>query len=203
MNPVLRERLEARLDKAMDELFTTAVMNPYIEKLHALIDPHMRNDPYMDYGRFQAGRDYMKRYVLERRAVIEKELKRYDALKPTLVFEAFDPREGWVEVGNRTATPLTLKGMVLTTNLRVSLAESTHAPTKVSNPVGAVLPDVTVAPGERVRLYTAELGIQLPAKGEIGLFNGTSVVGVKDLLFYGELPTGRRYERGTKGWEVN
>ncbi|WP_164014906.1 CotH kinase family protein [Pyxidicoccus trucidator] len=202
LHPVLRERLEARLDKAMDELFSTAVMGPYIDSLHKLIDPHMAADPYMSYERFAAGRDYLKRYVKERRAFILGELERYSKQKPTLVFEAFDPREGWVEVGNRTSATLSLKGMVLTTNLRVSLAQSDHAPTQVSNPTGAVLPDVTVAPGERVRLDIAELGIHLPANGELGLFNGTSVVGVKDLLFYGELPSGKRYERGTKGWEV-
>ncbi|MFP2932277.1 CotH kinase family protein [Pyxidicoccus sp. 3LG] len=202
MNPVLRERLEARLDKAMDELFTSAVMDPYIDRLHALIAPHMRNDPFMDYGRFQAGRDYMKRYVRERRGNIQKELARFAQQKPTLVFEAFDPRAGWVEVGNRTAAAVSLKGMTLTTNLRVSLEQSDHAPTQVSNPTGAVLPELTVAPGERMRLSTAELGIQLPARGEIGLFDGKSVVGVKDLLFYGELPAGKHYERGTKGWEV-
>ncbi|WP_163997939.1 CotH kinase family protein [Pyxidicoccus caerfyrddinensis] len=202
MNPVLRERLEARLDKALDELFSDKVMNPYIDSLHALITPHMKDDPYMDYARFQAGRDYMKRFVKERRAFILAELTRYSKQKPTLVFEAFDPREGWVEVGNRTSATVSLKGMVLTTNLRVSLAQSDHAPTQVSNPTGAVLPEVTVAPGERVRLDISDLGIQLPSKGEIGLFDGKSVVGVKDLLFYGELSAGKRYERGTKGWEV-
>jgi spore coat protein H len=28
------------------------------------------------------------------------------------------------------------------------------------------------------------------------------VVGVKDLLFYGELEQGQRYERGDTGWEI-
>jgi len=201
-HPVLRQRLEARLGKALDELFSPPVMGPYIDSLHKLIAPHMAGDPYMSYERFQAGREYMNRFVRERRAFILAELERYSKQKPTLVLEAVDPRGGWVEVGNRTSGALSLKGMVLTTNLRVSLAQSNHAPTRVRPPTGAVLPDVTVAPGERVRLNTAELGIQLPAKGELGLFNGTSVVGVKDLLFYGELPVGKRYERGTQGWEV-
>ena len=203
MNPVLRERMLARLDTAMNELFQTEVMNAYIDKLHALIDPHMRDDPYMSYDKFKAGRTYLKRYVKERRVFIQKELTRYAEQKPTLVFEAFDPREGWVEVGNRTSEAVSLRGMVLTTNLRVSLAQSSHTFTQVSNPVGAVLPDVTVAPGERVRLNAAELGIQLQPNGEIGLFDGKSVVGVKDLLFYGQLPSGKRYERGTRGWQVN
>ncbi|QQR46711.1 CotH kinase family protein [Myxococcus xanthus] len=203
MNPVLRKRLESRLDKAMEELFTSEVMDAHIDKLHALIDPHMRDDPFMDYGRFSAGRAYLKRYVRERRDFILKELERLAQQQPTLVLEAVHPREGWVEVGNRTSAPISLAGMVLTTQLRVSLAQSPgHLHTQVRAPIGAVLPELTVAPGQRVRLNAAQLGIQMPANGEIGLFDGRSVVGVKDLLFYGDLGAGKRYERGSQGWEV-
>ncbi|NTX04312.1 CotH kinase family protein [Myxococcus sp. CA040A] len=201
-NPALREQLGARLDKALDELFTPEVMNPYIDALHALITPHMRGAPYTDFAQFQAGRDYMKRYVKERRAFVEKDWARMKAQGSPLMFEAFDPVAGWVDVGNRGTVALSLKGMVLTTNLRVSLAQSDHAPTLVRPPVGAVLPDVTVAPGAKVRLKLSELGIQLMPKGELGLFDGKSVVGVKDFLFYGALRAGQQYERGDKGWEV-
>ncbi|NTX53618.1 CotH kinase family protein [Myxococcus sp. CA039A] len=201
-NPALREQLGARLDKALDELFTPEVMNPYIDALHALITPHMRGAPYTDFAQFQAGRDYMKRYVKERRTFVEKDWARLKAQGSPLVFEAFDPVAGWVDVGNRGTVALSLKGMVLTTNLRVSLAQSDHAPTLVRTPVGAVLPDVTVAPGAKVRLKLSELGIQLMPKGELGLFDGKSVVGVKDFLFYGALRAGQQYERGDKGWEV-
>ncbi|MCE9666612.1 CotH kinase family protein [Myxococcus stipitatus] len=202
LNPELRERLGARLEKALDELFKPEVMDPYIDTLHKLIDPHMRSDPYMDYARFLAGRDYLKRYVKERRAIVQAEWKRMTAVTPTLVFEAFDPGGGWVEVGNRGSAPVSLAGMVLTTNLRVSLARSDHAPTQVKKPVGTVLPNITVPPGGRVRLKASDLGIQLMPKGELGLFDGKSVVGVKDLLFYGQLSSGQQYERGERGWEV-
>src|SRR5215217_2216516 len=201
-NPELRERLGARLDKALDELFTPEVMNPYIDAMHALINPYMNGAPYIDYAQFKAGRDYMKRYVKERRAFVEKDWARMQAQRPTLVFEAFDPVAGWVDVGNRGTAPLSLQGMVLTTNLRVSLAQSDHAPTQVKAPMGAVLPNVTVPPGGKVRLKTSELGIQLAPRGELGLFDGKSVVGVKDFLFYGALRSGQQYERGDKGWEV-
>ncbi len=203
MNPVLRERLVDRLDKALAELFTSEVMDPHIDGLHALIEPHMREDPFMDHGRFAAGLAYLKRYVRERRAFILQELERHAQQRPTLMFEAVHPREGWVEVGNRTESPLSLEGLVLTTQLRVSLAKSPdHLPAQVRAPIGAVLPALTVAPGQRVRLHAAQLGIQLPTEGELGLFDGRSVVGVKDLLFYGDLGPGRRYERGAQGWEV-
>ncbi|AGC44128.1 hypothetical protein MYSTI_02812 [Myxococcus stipitatus DSM 14675] len=202
MHPELRERLGARLEKAMEELFTPAVMDPYIDKLHRLIDNDMRADPHMDHGRFAAGREYMKRFVKERRAFVQKDWARMEARISPLVFEAFDPSAGWVEIGNRGEEALSLQGMVLTTNLRVSLAGGEHAPTLARPPLGAVLPQVSVAPGKRVRLKLSELGIRLAPKGEVGLFDGKSVIGVKDLLFYGELPTGQQYTRGDKGWEV-
>ncbi|RKH35797.1 Inner spore coat protein H [Corallococcus sicarius] len=202
MNPVLRARLEARLDKALEELFTPEVMDPYIDQLHALIDASMKGDPYMDYAKFSAGRDYMKRFVRVRRDFVQKEVKRLAAEQSTLVLQAFDPRGGWVEVTNRGTQPVSLQGMTLTTNLRVSLAVSAHAPTQVTAPTGAVLGNTTVAPGQTVRLNASALGITFPPKGEVGLFDGKSVVGVKDLLFYGELPAGKHYARGAKGWEV-
>ncbi|CAM3937425.1 Inner spore coat protein H [Corallococcus sp. ZKHCc1 1396] len=202
MNPVLRARLEARLDKALEELFTPEVMNPYIDALHALVDASMKSDPYMDYARFSAGKAYMKRFMQVRRDFVKAEVKRLAAKQSTLVMDGFDPRAGWVEVANHGAQAVSLRGMTLTTNLRVSLAASDHAPTQVTAPTGAVLGDITVAPGQKVRLDGAALGITFPARGEVGLFDGRSVVGMKDLLFYGELPAGRHYARGEKGWEV-
>ncbi|WP_426746946.1 CotH kinase family protein [Myxococcus faecalis] len=202
MNPELRGRLDERLEKALDELFKPEVLNPYIDAVHALIDSHMRTAPYIDYARFHASRDYMKRYVRERRAFVEKDWARLKAQRSTLVFDAFDPVEGWVDVANHGTTAVSLQGMVLTTNLRVSLAQSDHAPTQVRAPMGAVLPALTVAPGAKVRLKASELGIQLPPKGELGLFDGKSVVGVKDFLFYGALPSGQQYQRGEAGWEA-
>jgi spore coat protein H len=201
LNPVLRARLESRLDKALAEVFTDAVMGPYIDQLHALIDSSMQADPYMDYGRFKAGKAYMKRFVQVRRDFVKAEVKRLKAQASTLVLEGFDPREGWVEVGNHGTQAVSLQGMTLTTNLRVSLANSDYAPTQVKAPTGAVLGNVTVAPGQTVRLTASQLGITFPSKGEVGLFDGKSVVGVKDALFYGELPAGKHYARGKDGWE--
>lgn len=202
MNPVLRARLEARLDKALAELFTPEVMNPYIDELHALIDASMRTDPYMDYARFAAGKAYMKRFVQVRRDFVMTEVKRLKAQPSTLLLEAFDPREGWVEVANHGPQAVSLQGMTLTTNLRVSLAAGDSAPTKVRAPIGAVLGKMTVAPGQTVRIDASALGITFPARGEVGLFDGRSVVGMKDALFYGELPAGQHYARGEAGWEA-
>jgi spore coat protein H len=202
MNPELRARLEARLDKALRELFTEQVMGAHIDKLHARIDPYMADDPYMSYEKFKAGRAFMKDFVRLRRQFIQDELARFRARKPGVVLEALDVHEGWVELGNRGKEPVSLGGLVLTTNLRrsiPSLLKPAQAP-----PVGAVLPERTLAPGERVRLTAAELGLTFTLDGEIGLFDGQSVVGMKDLLFYGKPPNGKRYERaGDEGaWQV-
>jgi spore coat protein H len=195
MNPELRARLEARLNKALDEFFKPEVMHPYIDSLHALVEPHMRQDPYMSYAKFSAGRVYMRDFVTQRRKVVLSELQRHAARKPDLVIEEFDPRAGFIVLGNRGTQPMALGGKTLTTNLRVSLAAV------VTQPTGTVLPSVTLAPGERRRFTAAELGLTFAEKGEIGLFDGVGVVGVFDLLFYGPLPQGQRYVRGAKGWE--
>ncbi len=196
MNPQLRARLEARLNKALNEFFKPEVMGPYIDSLHALVEPYMREDPFMSYEKFSAGRVYMRDFVTQRRRVVLSELERLAARKPELVIEEFDPRQGFIVLGNRTRQPMSLSGKTLTTNLRVSLAGL------VAQPMGTVLPDVTLAPGETWRFTAAELGLTFPEKGEIGVFDGVGVVGVFDLLFYGPLPEGQRYVRGEKGWEA-
>jgi len=177
----------------MQEFFTPEVMGAHIDKLHALIAPSMASDPYMDLAKFQAGRDFMKEFVSKRRDFIQKELKRYAEQKPELVLEALDAREGWVELRNRGQVPVELGGKVLTTHLRRSipgLLQPGNGPS-----AGVVLPERTLASGERVRFTAAELGLTFTPDGELGVFDGESVVGMKDVLFYGPLPDGKHYER--------
>ncbi|HEX8702215.1 MAG TPA: CotH kinase family protein [Myxococcaceae bacterium] len=196
MNPELRARLEARLNKALTEFYKLEVMGPYIDSLHALVEPYMRNDPFMSYEKFKAGRAYMRDFVSQRRQVVLSELTRLAARKPGLVIEEFDPRAGYIVLGNRGTQPVSLGGKTLTTNLRVSLAG------QVMHPTGTVLPNVTLVAGERRSFTAEELGLTFAEKGEVGLFDGVGVVGVFDLLFYGPLPQGQRYVRGAKGWEA-
>jgi len=209
LNPELRARLLARLDKALEELFTEQVMGAHIDALHALIAPHMAQDPKMDYGRFQAGRAFMKDFIRLRRAYILSELKRYQAQTPELVLEAVDARGGWVELRNRGPVPVSTEGLVLTTNLRRAIPELLEMEDPQNPGVmlkfGAPLPPYTLGPGERVRLHAMALGLSFAANGELGLFTGQSVTGMKDALFYGELPAGRYYMRtnDTAGrWQV-
>ncbi|WP_224369896.1 CotH kinase family protein [Hyalangium versicolor] len=197
LNPELRARLVAYLNKALDEFFKPEVMNPYIDALHAVVEPAMRDDTlYMDYEKFLVGRTFMRDYVSQRRQFILTELNRLAAQKPTLTIDEFDPRAGFVVLANRSTQPVSLGGKTLTTNLRVSLREL------VSTTVATVLPDVTLAPGETRRFTASELGLTFPQKGEIGVFDGVSVVGYFDVLFYGALPDGQRYVQGSQGWEA-
>jgi spore coat protein H len=212
MNPKLRERLVARLDKALNELFTLEVLGAHIDKLHALLTPHMAGDPYMNRVKFEKGRVWMRDFVRLRRAFVLKELERYRTQKPGLVLEALDAREGWVELRNRGNTPVPLGGMVLTTNLRRNIPEllrpeiPARTPEEAPSygpPAGIVLPALTLEPDERMRFFAAELGLTFTADGELGVFDGKSVVGMKDVLFYGKLPDGKHYERATDGtWQV-
>ncbi|MFL5351329.1 CotH kinase family protein [Archangium sp.] len=212
MNPELRARLVARLDKAMSELFTPEVLGAYMDKLHALLAPHMAADPYMDYAKFQAGRAWMQNFLRLRRAFVLKELERYRASRPGLVVEALDARAGWVELRNRGSSPVALGGMVLTTNLRRSIpallrpelpADPPSETPTYGPPQGAVLSEHSLAPGERVRFTASELGLTFTPDGELGVFDGKSVVGMKDVLFYGKLPAGKHYERAGDGtWQV-
>jgi spore coat protein H len=211
MNPELRPRLEALLDKALRELFTREVMGPYIDQLHARIAPYMALDPYMDHAKFQEGDEFIREFVRLRRAFILEELERLKAHKPGVVLEALDAKAGWVELRNRGTIPVELGGRVLTTNLRRSIPallqpEPTAAPREqalAGKPVGTVLAARTLAPGERVRLTASELGLTFTPEGELGLFDGQSVAGMKDALFYGTLPDGQRYERAEDGaWKV-
>ncbi|MET0403634.1 MAG: CotH kinase family protein, partial [Cystobacter sp.] len=147
MNPVLRARLEARLDKALRELFTLEVMGPYIAEMHTLLAPHMALDPYMDLAKFQEGDTFIREFVRLRRAFILKELERMKAHKPDVVLEALDAKAGWVELSNRGTTPVQLGGLLLTTNLRrnipaLLLPEPTAAPAEqaaAGRPVGTAL----------------------------------------------------------------
>ncbi|MFY0574309.1 CotH kinase family protein [Cystobacter fuscus] len=153
MNPELRARLEARLDKALRELFTMEVLGPYIDQLHEVIAPYMALDPYMDHAKFEEGDEFIKEFVRLRHEFILKELARMKAQKPGVVLEALDAKAGWVELRNRGTTPVNVGGWVLTTNLRRNIpallqAEPTAAPREqAGRPVGTVLAARTLAPG--------------------------------------------------------
>ncbi|WNG48579.1 Inner spore coat protein H [Archangium minus] len=214
-NPELRERTLRLMERALDEVFNPEVLHPRLEQMHALLLPHLKEDPYITrpdkyrqdgLAQFQAGLPYMKHYITRRHAHIRQQIAAYRARSLGLALSAFNPREGWVELHNYGLAPVSTHGMVLTKDLRRALAPN--------------VPERTLAPGGTVRFTAAELGITtpppaatvtpggpvgFPARGEIGLFNGKSIVGVIDLLYYGELPAGRFYARNAQEparWEI-
>jgi spore coat protein H len=199
LNPQLRERYVALLTEALDKVFSTGMLHERIDAMHTLLQPHVEQDPYvlMDtegrsdpdgYRKFLEARDYMHSYVTGRADYLRQQLPRLRATPATsLVLGAFDPAEGWVELRNDGTADVSTEGLVLTTDLRTSMGIPSNVPAR------------TLAPGERWRLTAAELGLAFAPGGEVGLFDGSSVVGVKDALFYGPLPPGHYYERSPAG----
>jgi spore coat protein H len=199
MNPQLRERYAALLAEALDKVFSADVLHARIDQMHALLRPHVEQDPYVllnteggsdpdGYKKFLETRTYLRDYVTGRAAYLRQQLPRLRAPRAgSLVLGAFDPAQGWVELRNDGASNVSTEGMVLTTDLRTSVGLPGNVPARL------------LAPGERWRLSAAELGLTFSSAGEVGLFDGRSVVGVLDALFYGPLPSGHFYERAPAG----
>jgi spore coat protein H len=199
MSPRLRERYVELLTEALYKIFTTDVIHERIDAMHALLQPYVAQDPYvrMDtegrsdpdgYQKFLEAREYMHSYVAGRANYLRQQLPRLRVTPAlSLVLGAFDPAQGWVELRNDGTTDVSTAGLVLTTDLRNSVGLPSNVPAR------------TLAPGERWRLTAAELGLTFAPAGEVGLFDGRSVVGVKDALFYGPLPPGHYYERSPAG----
>jgi spore coat protein H len=183
-HPELRRRLLALVEQARDKLLDPAVAHPRIEQMHALIAPHMEDDPYIDQAKFANGLPYLQKFVSQRHEFVAQELARWKAAKPGLVIDAFDPAGGWVELRNRGEQAVSTKGILLTTYLRRPMIRSN-------------VPAHTLAPGQSVRFTAEELDVQFDPQGEVGLFDRRSVAGVLDVLFYGPLPGGKHYARAT------
>ncbi len=191
LHPELREQVLAHVEQALEELFSPEIIDARIDAMYKLLDPHMRGTPHIDEPLFHDGPRYMKRYARERAQFLRDEVSRWRKWKPTLALQAVNAREGWLELRNLGTQPVSTAGLVLTTELRSVMTPN--------------VPARILQPGETMRLTAAGLGLQLAPKGEVGLFDGLSVVGVLDALFYGELPAGKYYARSTAQplhWEV-
>lgn len=199
-NPELRGRLAELIQKGLTELFDPAVLHPRLEAMHALIAPHMEADPYLHLGpegqpdpdglaKFHEGLPFLKAYAESRAKFIGSELDRLQAAPQTLRLSAVSPSEGWVELHNPTEQPRSLSGLVLSADLRRTIPALRHPGTST------VLPELQVPPQGTVRLTRETLGFTLPLEGELGLFDGQTVTGALDVLFYGALPPGSFYVR--------
>jgi spore coat protein H len=207
-NPELRGRLAELIQKGLAELFDPAVLHPRLDAMHALIAPHMEADPYLNLGpegqpdphglaKFHEGLPFLKAYAERRARFIGSELERLQAAPQTLKLSAVNPSEGWVELHNPTEQMRSLGGLVLSADLRRTIPSLRHPGTS------AVLPELQVPPRGTVRLTREMLGFTLPLEGELGLFDGRTVTGALDVLFYGALPPGSFYVRadGSSPWQ--
>ncbi|WP_434380975.1 CotH kinase family protein [Melittangium boletus] len=209
-NPELRERLLAVMDKSLTELFTSAVIESRLDAMYELVAPHMAADPYLLLGpagepdpdglaKFHEGLAFLKTYARQRTSFIQRELSRFRSPPDTLRLQAVHPGQGWVELHNPSGQRLSTAGLVLSTDLRRTIAVLRQPQSST------VLPAREVPPGGTVRFTREELGFSLPSEGELGLFDGVSVVGARDVLFYGALPALGSYARGRAEdgpWEV-
>lgn len=190
MNPELRARLVVLLERAQRELFQADVFGARVDAIHALLRPHMADDPYMSIEKFDDAPRYLKDYNAARVEFIQAELARLTA-PPTLVISALDPHQQRVALKNLGASPIELRNLVLVTNVR----STTFSPN---------LPARTLGPGESIDLEAKALGLTFSSKGELALFDPTRVTPL-DVLFYGEIPSGTVYARGEADplrWEL-
>ena len=194
--PAFRERLARILEKALDELFAPAVIDARLEAMHALVAPWVEQDPYVNLttdgaadpdglAKFRASLAYTKAYVRGRAEFLRAEIPRWRAWRPALVLASFDPARGEVEIANRGDAPVSTEGLVLTDDARRSTV--------------ANLPARTLAPGATARFGPADHGLSFTAAGEVALFDGRTLFGAHDLLFYGPLEAGRVYARAGDG----
>ncbi len=190
-NPDLSERFLRLLERALNEVYRPEVLNPRIDAIHSLLKADAAADPYTDYAKFEDGRRFMRQFVANRASFLRAAISKWRSRSLGLVLEELDPNQGTVVLRNRGSAPASLSGLVVTTDLRrVGLGN---------------LPVQILAPGETASFAAADLGITLGPEGELGLFDGQSVLGAFDVLFYGLQPAGKRYARaqGSSGaWEI-
>lgn len=191
LNPQLRRRYLDRLEEAREALFAPEVALPRVTAMHELVKPYMQQDPYIDQQKFARSLDYVTRYVERRNEVLDEEIAKLRGWSYGIALAEVDPQGGRIVLRNYSDAPVSTSGLVLTDNVREAMRKN--------------VPSSTLQPGESLELTSGTLRISMPARGELGLFNGRSVVGMLDGLFYGELPAGKMYARSRSNperWEI-
>lgn len=200
--PALRARVLAKLEAALAGPFSETKAHAHIDALWALISPALASDPYVSPEHMTRARSFLKKYVRERRAFLQRTLAelRSHGNRPLVIREINAGSAGYVEVYNRGTVALSLEGFEVTNDLRAT----TRYP----------LPALAVEPGQSLRLHadgnTAAGPTHLPFTlsrqgGEVGLFNGNRlsdtgqarVYSPEDVIYYGPLPSGTVYGRKT------
>ncbi len=200
--PALREQLLTELEWALEGPFTEARLDPHIDALWALVEPALREDPFVDQAAAQHAPALLKEYVRERSAFLRQEIARLRThgsgplvINEVAVGTSVGP--GYVELHARGDVDVSLEGLVLTDDLR--------------EPLGYRLPAGLVVPaGGFLRLWASgnpALGPEhLPFTlgeegGELGLFDGQHVYRPLDVLYFGPRAPGSAYGRLPDGSE--
>ncbi|WP_242345268.1 CotH kinase family protein [Anaeromyxobacter terrae] len=208
-HPALRARLLAKLDSALQGVFTPERVGPYLEALWAVVGPEIVQDPFVDATCAETEPARLVRFVHDRREIL---LQRLPALRahgsgPLVVNEIGIPGDaeaGYVELYNRGSTDLDLSGAQVTDDLRV--------PAKYALPAGTVLPAhghlVLVADGTPwAPPGPAAEPPHLPfvlstSGGELGVFPPAAVHAPYDLVYFGPRASGSAYGRTSDGTET-
>jgi spore coat protein H len=180
--PALRARLLDKLEAALAGPFSEQKALAHIDALWRVVGPELEKDPYVSREHAARARGFLEDYVRERRKYLLSMLPRLrahgsDAL---LIREVSPGSHGYVELHNRGTQELSLRGLVLTNDLR--------------EPMKYQLPELRLRPGQSMRLIadgnTAAGPEHLPftlshSGGEVGLFDGTRVYGPLDAVYQG------------------
>lgn len=190
MNAALRARLVALLERALDEIFHPDVLRPRVEAIHALLRPHVVDDPYVSIAKFDDSPRYLEEYNLGRIEFVRSEIARLTAT-PALAISMLDPQRQRVALKNLGTDPIDLQPLALVTNVR-------------ARPFLPNLPAHSLRPGESIELDAKALGLELASRGEVGLFDPAQAAPY-DVLFYGEIPVATVYARSDAAperWEL-
>ncbi|WP_277957292.1 MULTISPECIES: CotH kinase family protein [Anaeromyxobacter] len=216
-HPALRARLLARLESALQGVFTPERVGPYLDALWAAVGPEILGDPFVDAARAATEPARLLAFVRDRRSVL---LSRLPALRahgsgPLVVNELGLPGAtgpGYVELYNRGDADLDLSGAQVTDDLRV--------PAKYALPAGTVLPGhghlVLVADGTPWPPPPPDPALppdptagppHLPfvlstSGGELGVFPAGTIHAPYDLVYFGPRASGSAYGRTSDGAET-
>lgn len=203
--PVLRNRVLDHVEKLMDTVFSPAQANAQIDAQAALIRPLLAADPWVDPAHAARAPRYLKEYVRGRidylRQAIPAERRRGE---DGLVISALAPPglhpddrgepSGFIELYNRGGAAVALGGKVITDDLRSQFQHRLPAGLTIP-PHGSLVLWADGQPEQGPRHLPFRLGEA--SGGEVGLFDGVTMIGVLDALFYSPLPPGREYRRVT------
>lgn len=190
MNAALRARLIGLLERALDEVFHPDVLGARIDAIHALLRPHVADDPYVSLEKFDDTPRYLKEYNAGRIEFIRNEIARLSATTG-LVIAVLDPERQRITLRNDGTDPVELQRLALVTNVR-------------ARPFAPNLPIHNLRPGESIDLDARGLGVQLGIRGEVAVFDPARPTPL-DVLFYGELSRGTVYARSdtdAQRWEL-